>query len=32
MKNIILVYPAYERGGVKVNFLNYLNILKKKKI
>ena len=31
MKNIILVYPAYERGGVKVNFLNYLNILKKKK-
>jgi len=30
MKNIILVYPAYERGGVKINFLNYINVLKKK--
>jgi glycosyltransferase involved in cell wall biosynthesis len=31
MKNIILVYPAYERGGVKINFLNYIKVLKKKK-
>ncbi len=29
MKNVILVYPAYERGGVKKNFINYVNILKK---
>ena len=29
MKNIILVYPAYERGGVKKNFLNYLSVFKK---
>lgn len=28
MKNIILVYPAYEKGGVKKNFLNYLNVFK----
>ena len=32
MKNIILVYPAYERGGVKINFLNYINVLKKKSV
>ena len=31
MKNVILVYPAYERGGVKINFINYVNILKKNK-
>lgn len=30
MKNIILLYPAFERGGVKLNFLNYLSELKKK--
>ena len=29
MKNVILVYPAYERGGVKKNFLNYLSVFKK---
>ena len=25
IKNIILIYPAFERGGVKNNFLNYLS-------
>lgn len=30
MKNIILLYPAFERGGVKLNFLSYLSELKKK--
>ena len=29
MRNIILIYPSYERGGVKKNFLNYLDVLKK---
>jgi glycosyltransferase involved in cell wall biosynthesis len=32
IKNIILVYPSFERGGVKKNFLSYLKILSKKKI
>jgi len=30
IKNIILIYPAFERGGVKNNFLNYLKVFKKK--
>lgn len=31
MKNIILIYPAFERGGVKLNFMSYLKALKKTK-
>ena len=30
IKNLILVYPSFERGGVKNNFLNYLKVFKKK--
>tara|TARA_B100000965_G_scaffold164206_2_gene136718 strand:+ start:15929 stop:17017 length:1089 start_codon:yes stop_codon:yes gene_type:complete len=32
MKNIILFYPSFERGGVKRNFINFLRILKKFKL
>ena len=32
IKNIILVYPSFERGGVKKNFLSYVKILSKKNI
>ena len=30
-KNILLVYPSFERGGVKENFLSYIKIFSKKK-
>ena len=30
IKNFILVYPSYERGGVKKNFLSFINVLKNK--
>ena len=29
INNVILIYPSYERGGVKKNFLNYIKALKK---
>ncbi len=32
INNVILIYPSYERGGVKKNFLNYIKVLKKKKL
>ena len=32
MKNIILIYPSFERGGVKLNFMSYLKVLKKTKL
>ena len=32
IKNIVLIYPSYERGGVKKNFLSYLDALNKKNI
>ncbi len=30
IKDIFLIYPSFERGGVKKNFLNYIKVLKKK--
>ena len=29
INNVILIYPSYERGGVKKNFLSYVKALKK---
>ena len=29
INNVILIYPSYERGGVKKNFLSYIKALKK---
>ena len=31
LKNIILIYPSFERGGVKENFLNYIKTFSNKR-
>ena len=31
IKNFILIYPSFERGGVRKNFLSFIQVLKNKK-